>query len=69
MNNIHYIVKSVRSGQVGSEGSNSSGASRAAVKERPLIENSKAPGKYVKHTPEQLELLLGNLFEGKQERA
>jgi len=36
---------------------------------RPLIENSKAPGKYVKHTPEQLELLLGNLFEGKQERA
>ncbi|CAO2037099.1 unnamed protein product, partial [Urochloa humidicola] len=167
MNNIHYIVKSVRrseakdllgddwiqrhrrivqqnanqyrriawskvlqclsgqgltssggSGQVGSEGGNSSGASRAAVKERfrsfnvlfeeiyqkqcswsvpdtelreslrlavaeillpayrsfikrfgPLIENSKAPGKYVKHTPEQLELLLGNLFEGKQERA
>jgi exocyst complex protein 7 len=35
---------------------------------RPLIENSKAPGKYVKHTPEQLELFLGNLFEGKQER-
>ncbi|CAL5070895.1 unnamed protein product [Urochloa decumbens] len=167
MNNIHYIVKSVRrseakdllgddwiqrhrrivqqnanqyrriawskvlqclsgqgltssggSGQVGSEGGNSSGASRAAVKERfrsfnvlfeeiyqkqcswsvpdtelreslrlavaeillpayrsfikrfgPLIESSKAPGKYVKHTPEQLELLLGNLFEGKQERA
>ncbi|KAG2575832.1 hypothetical protein PVAP13_7KG366400 [Panicum virgatum] len=167
MNNIHYIVKSVRrseakdllgddwiqrhrrivqqnanqyrriawskvlqclsgqgltssggSGQVGSEGGNSSGASRAAVKERfrsfnvlfeeiyqkqcswsvpdtelreslrlavaeillpayrsfikrfgPLIENSKAPGKYIKHTPEQLELLLGNLFEGKQERA
>lgn len=167
MNNIHYIVKSVRrseakdllgddwiqrhrrivqqnanqyrriawskvlqclsgqgltssggSGQVGSDGGNSSGASRAAVKERfrsfnmlfeeiyqkqcgwsvpdtelreslrlavaeillpayrsflkrfgPLIENSKAPGKYVKHTPEQLELLLGNLFEGKQERA
>ncbi|RLM65955.1 exocyst complex component EXO70A1-like [Panicum miliaceum] len=167
MNNIHYIVKSVRrseakdllgddwiqrhrrivqqnanqyrriawskvlqclsgqgltssggSGQVGSEGGNSSGASRAAVKERfrsfnvlfeeiyqkqcswsvpdtelreslrlavaeillpayrsfikrfgPLIENSKAPGKYVKHTPEQVELLLGNLFEGKQERA
>ncbi|KAG8043976.1 hypothetical protein GUJ93_ZPchr0458g22323 [Zizania palustris] len=153
MNNIHYIVKSVRrseakdllgddwiqrhrrivqqnanqykriawskvlqflsgqgltssggSGQVGSEGGNSSGASRAAVKERfrsfnvlfeeiyqkqcgwsvpdtelreslrlavaeillpayrsflkrfgPLIENSKAPGKYVKHTPEQVE--------------
>ncbi|WVZ87761.1 hypothetical protein U9M48_034350 [Paspalum notatum var. saurae] len=167
MNNIHYIVKSVRrseakdllgddwiqrhrrvvqqnanqyrriawskvlqclsgqgltssggSGQVGSDGGNSSGASRAAVKERfrsfnvlfeeiyqkqcgwsvpdtelreslrlavaeillpayrsfikrfgPLIENSKAPGKYVRHTPEQLELLLGNLFEGKQERA
>nr|CAJ86037.1 H0723C07.3 [Oryza sativa] len=183
MNNIHYIVKSVRrseakdllgddwiqrhrrivqqnanhyrriawskvlqclsgqgltssggSGQVGSEGGNSSGASRAAVKERsfnvlfeeiyqkqcgwsvpdtelreslrlavaeillpayrsflkrfglsntqefmslelmrlviyrPLIENSKAPGKYVKHTPEQVELLLANLFEGKQER-
>ncbi|KAL6844318.1 hypothetical protein ACP4OV_025991 [Aristida adscensionis] len=166
MNNIHYIVKSVRrseakdllgddwiqrhrrivqqnanqyrriawskvlqclsgqgltssggSGQVGSDGGNSSGASRAAVKERfrsfnmlfeeiyqkqcgwsvpdtelreslrlavaeillpayrsflkrfgPLIENSKAPGKYVRHTPEQLELLLGNLFEGKQER-
>ncbi|XP_037488111.1 exocyst complex component EXO70A1-like isoform X1 [Triticum dicoccoides] len=166
MNNIHYIVKSVRrseakdllgddwiqrhrrivqqnanqyrrvawskvlqclsgqgltssggSGQVGSEGGNSSGASRTAVKERfrsfnmqfeeiyqkqcgwsvpdselreslrlavaeillpayrsfqkrfgPLIENSKAPGKYVKHTPEQLELFLGNLFEGKQER-
>ncbi|VAH39144.1 unnamed protein product [Triticum turgidum subsp. durum] len=163
MNNIHYIVKSVRrseakdllgddwiqrhrrivqqnanqyrrvawskvlqclsgqgltssggSGQVGSEGGNSSGASRTAVKERsfnlqfeeiyqkqcgwsvpdselreslrlavaeillpayrsfqkrfgPLIENSKAPGKYVKHTPEQLELFLGNLFEGKQE--
>jgi exocyst complex protein 7 len=35
---------------------------------RPLIENSKAPGKYVKHTPEQVELLLANLFEGKQER-
>ncbi|ONM11917.1 Exocyst complex component EXO70A1 [Zea mays] len=177
MNNIHYIVKSVRrseakdllgddwiqrhrrivqqnanqyrriawakvlqclsgqgltssggSGHVGSDGGNSSGASRTAVKERfrsfnvlfeeiyhkqcgwsvpdtelreslrlavaeillpayrsfikrfgyaaltpryllPLIENSKAPGKYVKHTPEQLELLLGNLFEGKQERA
>ncbi|XP_062227200.1 exocyst complex component EXO70A1-like [Phragmites australis] len=167
MNNIHYIVKSVRrseakdllgddwiqrhrrivqqnanqyrriawtkvlqclsgqgltssggSGQVGSDGGNSSGASRSAVKERfrsfnmlfeeiyqkqcgwsvpdtelreslrlavaeillpayrsfikrfgPLIDNSKAPGKYVKHTPEQLELLLGNLFEGKQERA
>lgn len=112
------LTSSGGSGQVGSDGGNSSGASRAAVKERfrsfnvlfeeiyqkqcgwsvpdtelreslrlavaeillpayrsfikrfgPLIENSKAPGKYVKHTPEQLELLLGNLFEGKQERA
>uniref|UniRef100_A0ACD5YC66 Uncharacterized protein n=1 Tax=Avena sativa TaxID=4498 RepID=A0ACD5YC66_AVESA len=35
----------------------------------PLIENRKARGKYVKHTPEQLELFLGNLFEGKQGRA
>uniref|UniRef100_A0ACD5WP47 Uncharacterized protein n=1 Tax=Avena sativa TaxID=4498 RepID=A0ACD5WP47_AVESA len=35
----------------------------------PLIQNHKAHGKYVKHTPEQLELFLGNLFEGKQERA
>ncbi|XP_072998419.1 exocyst complex component EXO70A1-like [Typha latifolia] len=163
MNNIHYIVKSVRrseakdllgddwiqrhrrvvqqnanqyrrvawakilqslsgqgltssggSGVPGSDGGNSSGASRTAVKERfrsfniqfdelhqrqcqwtvpdqelreslrlavaeillpayrsfikrfgPLIENGKGPQKYIKYTPEDLERMLGEFFEGK----
>ncbi|CAM0901810.1 unnamed protein product [Alopecurus aequalis] len=34
----------------------------------PLIDSGKASEKYIKHTPEQLELLLYDLFEGKQER-
>lgn len=34
-----------------------------------LIKDPKAPGKYIKHTPEELELFLGNLFEGNQEHA
>uniref|UniRef100_A0A8R7P8F0 Exocyst subunit Exo70 family protein n=1 Tax=Triticum urartu TaxID=4572 RepID=A0A8R7P8F0_TRIUA len=32
-----------------------------------LIDSGRAPEKYIKHTPEQLELLLYDLFEGKQE--
>ncbi|EMS49145.1 Cysteine-rich receptor-like protein kinase 26 [Triticum urartu] len=34
---------------------------------RSLIDSGRAPEKYIKHTPEQLELLLYDLFEGKQE--
>jgi exocyst complex component 7 len=33
---------------------------------RPLVENGKNPQKYIKYSPEELDRLLGELFEGKQ---
>ncbi|CDY44373.1 BnaC02g03040D [Brassica napus] len=64
------------------EGGNSSGVSKGLLKERfkmfnmqfdesflkrfgPLVENGKNPQKYIKYTAEDLERLLGELFEGK----
>lgn len=32
---------------------------------RPLVENGKNPQKYIRYTPEELERLLGEFFEGK----
>ncbi|OAY67927.1 exocyst complex component EXO70A1-like [Ananas comosus] len=108
------LTSSGGSGPPGSDGGNSSGASRAAVKERfrsfnvqfeelhqrqcqwtvpdqelreslrlavaeillpayrsfikrfgPLVDSSKNPQKYVKYSPEDLERMLGEFFEGK----
>ncbi|OMO68578.1 Exocyst complex protein Exo70 [Corchorus olitorius] len=112
MNNIHYIVRSVRrseakdllgddwvqihrrivqqhanqykriswakilqcltvQGNTGGGGgllggdSGGSGLSRAMVKDRPMIENGKNPGKYIRFRPEDLERMLSEFFEGK----
>lgn len=32
---------------------------------RPLVENGKNPQKYIRYTPEDLEHMLGEFFEGK----
>nr|CAB3490967.1 unnamed protein product [Digitaria exilis] len=107
MNNIHYMVRSVRRSEAkdilgddwiqrhrrivqqnanqykrvawakilqtlsvqgaGSTGDlSSSGVSRATIKERNLVENNKNPQKYVRYSPEAVDQLLGQFFEGQQ---
>lgn len=35
------------------------------LRDRPMIENGKNPGKYIRYTPEDLERMLSEFFEGK----
>ncbi|KAK6244440.1 hypothetical protein QUC31_010849 [Theobroma cacao] len=46
-------------------GDTGSGVSRGMVKDRPMIENGKNPGKYIRYRPEDLERMLSEFFEGK----
>ena len=35
---------------------------------RPLIESGKNPGKYIRYTPEDLDRMLGEFFDGRTEQ-
>nr|CAB3463139.1 unnamed protein product [Digitaria exilis] len=43
-----------------------SGVSRNRIKERSLVQRGKNPHKYIKHSPEALDQLLGQFFQGLQ---
>ncbi|KAE9445233.1 hypothetical protein C3L33_22869, partial [Rhododendron williamsianum] len=76
-------LSSSSGGQLGSDSGSNSGLSRAMVKERfktfniqfeelhqrqsqwPMIENGKNPQKYIRFSPEDLERMLAEFFEGK----